>query len=80
MSVRPRTVVSTAADFDGGSSPAGILQWVIRFCQTPESLPVFLAWVRSISPDLPFTDAEIAEDLATAHDLVGVLLKTGLLS
>ena len=67
-------VVTTRADLDGGASAGGILQWALRFCQAPETFPVFLSWVRSIWPDCPYSDREIAEDLRNAHNLVGLAL------
>lgn len=75
MGSKPFTVVSSTDQFDGGSSPGGILQWALRFCQAPESFPVFSTWIRSIWPECPFSDEEIAEDLRLAHNTVGRVLK-----
>lgn len=62
-------IVSTRADFLGGASAAGLIQWVIRFCQLPETLPVFCAWVRSLWPECPYTDEQIVDELVKVHNL-----------
>lgn len=76
---RPFTITSDASQLDGVNSPGGILQWAVRFCQAPESLPVFLNWVRSIWTDCPFSDKEIADDLVRGHDLVTLMLRSGMI-
>ena len=70
---------STAADLiEGSATPGAITQWALRFCQEPETLPVFIAWCRSIWPEMPYSDGEISEDLTRAHNRITGLLHEGI--
>lgn len=75
MSGQPFTHVTTAAELDGAESPGGIILWALRFCQTPETFPVFMEWCRSIWPGLPYSDREVAEDLSRSHDFIRRVLE-----
>jgi hypothetical protein len=61
--------VTTSADMDG-SSALGLIQFCIRFCQAPETMPVFLKWVRHVWPDCPYSDRQIAEQMINVHNLI----------
>ena len=62
-------IVTTAEDFADGESNAAIVQWTLRFCQQPETLPVFCAWVRQIWPACPYSDQEVLDNMAAIHDI-----------
>lgn len=65
---------TTPADLAGQmGTHLAMAQWTIRFAQEPETYPVFLAWVRKIWPDCPYSDEEIGQDLVSAHNLMGQL-------
>lgn len=73
----PVTVVSSAADLDGRVLPGALVEWVIRFAQSPEQFPAFLAGARDIWPGCPLSDAEIAAQLTWLHDLFARMLAAG---